>query len=95
MEVGNSAAFAAESGICGSIRRAASHQAFFSPTQKGHPSGWPLAYLMPGSSLLSHRETHTTMALRRFTSEFGMGSGGTTALQPARQILFYQTASAF
>ena len=27
----------AESGICGSIRRAASHQAFFSaPTQKGH-----------------------------------------------------------
>jgi hypothetical protein len=27
-------------------------------------------------------------ALRRFTSEFGMGSGGTTALLPPRQILF-------
>ncbi len=26
-------------------------------------------------------------ALRRFTSEFGMGSGGTTALKPPRQIL--------
>ncbi|STF52520.1 Uncharacterised protein [Escherichia coli] len=34
----------AESGICGSIRRAASHQAFFSaPMQKGHPDGWPSA----------------------------------------------------
>ncbi len=37
MEVGKlgEAVFAAESGICGSIRRAASHQAFFSPAQKG------------------------------------------------------------
>ncbi len=32
-------------------------------------------------------------ALRRFTSEFGMGSGGTTALVPPRQILFYQHVS--
>ena len=40
-------------------------------------------YLMPGSSLLSHGEAPTLpSALRRFTSEFGMGSGGTTALQP-------------
>ena len=39
--------------------------------------------LMPGSSLLSHGETPTLpSALRRFTSEFGMGSGGTTALVP-------------
>ena len=36
--------FAVESGLCGSIRRAASHQAFFSaPMQKGHPDGWPFA----------------------------------------------------
>ncbi len=32
-------------------------------------------------------------ALRRFTSEFGMGSGGTTALVPPGQILFYQHVS--
>ncbi len=32
----------AESGICGSIRRAASHQAFFT-NAKGHPDGWPFA----------------------------------------------------
>ncbi len=33
-------------------------------------------------------------ALRRFTSEFGMGSGGTTALQPPGKFC-YQTAFAF
>ncbi len=41
-----------------------------------------LLNLMPGSSLLSHGETTLPSALRRFTSEFGMGSGGTTALRP-------------
>ncbi len=38
--------------------------------------------LMPGSSLLSHGDPTLPSALRRFTSEFGMGSGGTTALVP-------------
>jgi hypothetical protein len=30
-------------------------------------------------------------ALRRFTSEFGMGSGGTTALQPPGKFFIYRT----
>ncbi len=48
-----------------------------------------LFYLMPGSSLLSHGETPTLpSALRRFTSEFGMGSGGTTALRPPGKFCF-------
>lgn len=32
-------------------------------------------------------------ALRRFTSEFGMGSGGTTALLPPGKFCFIPTAS--
>ena len=40
------------------------------------------SYLMPGSSLLTWGDPTLPSALRRFTSEFGMGSGGTTALQP-------------
>ncbi len=56
--------------------------------------------LMPGSSLLSHGETphyhrrygvsllSSASALRRFTSEFGMGSGGTTALRPPGKFCF-------
>ncbi len=48
-----------------------------------------LLNLMPGSSLLSHGETPTLpSALRRFTSEFGMGSGGTTALRPPSKFCF-------
>ncbi len=43
--------------------------------------------LMPGSSLLSHGDPTLPSALRRFTSEFGMGSGGTTALVPPANSL--------
>ncbi len=98
MEVGKlgEAVSVAESGICGSIRRAASHQAFFSaPMQKGHPDGWPFALFDARQfPTLAWGDPTLPSALRRFTSEFGMGSGGTTALRPP-QILFYQTASAF
>ena len=52
-------------------------------TQKGHPSGWPLhlfdAWQFP---TLTWGDPTLPSALRRFTSEFGMGSGGTTALKP-------------
>ena len=51
--------------------------------QKGHPFGWPLglfdAWQCP---TLAWGDPTLPSALRRFTSEFGMGSGGTTALLP-------------
>ena len=56
---------------------------FFAPTQKGHPYGWPSAlsdaWQFP---TLAWGDPTLPSALRRFTSEFGMGSGGTTALRP-------------
>ena len=36
----------------------------------------------PGGDLLSHGRTTLPLAHARFTSEFGMGSGGTTPLWP-------------
>ena len=45
--------------------------------------------LMPGSVLLSHGEPHAPSALRRFTSEFGMGSGWDHRAIAVRQILFH------
>ncbi len=52
-------------------------------TQKAHPSGWALhlidAWQFP---TLTWGDPTLPSALRRFTSEFGMGSGGTTALLP-------------
>ncbi len=76
--------FAVESGLCGSIRRASVASGIYSAhMQKGPVFRLGLSLnLMPGSSLLSHGETPLPSALRRFTSEFGMGSGGTTALRP-------------
>ena len=51
--------------------------------KKAHPSGWALhlidAWQFP---TLTWGDPTLPSALRRFTSEFGMGSGGTTALQP-------------
>ncbi len=44
--------------------------------------------LMPGSSLLAWGDPTLPSALRRFTSEFGMGSGGTTALRPPGKFCF-------
>ena len=54
-----------------------------SETQKGHPFGWPL-YLFDAWQFptLTWGDPTLPSALRRFTSEFGMGSGGTTALKP-------------
>ena len=52
-------------------------------TQKVHPAGWALhlfdAWQFP---TLTWGDPTLPSALRRFTSEFGMGSGGTTALVP-------------
>ncbi len=52
-------------------------------TQKAHPAGWALhlfdAWQFP---TLTWGDPTLPSALRRFTSEFGMGSGGTTALSP-------------
>ncbi len=46
-------------------------------------------YLMPGSSpTLAWGDPTLPSALRRFTSEFGMGSGGTTALLPPGKFCF-------
>ncbi len=74
----------AESGICGSIDAQRRIRHFFlRQCKKAIRQDGLWHNLMPGSSLLSHGETpHYQSALRRFTSEFGMGSGGTTALQP-------------
>ena len=51
--------------------------------KKAHPSGWALhlidAWQFP---TLTWGDPTLPSALRRFTSEFGMGSGGTTALVP-------------
>ncbi len=52
-------------------------------TQKGHPAGWPFALFDAWQfPTLAWGDPTLPSALRRFTSEFGMGSGGTTALQP-------------
>ena len=52
-------------------------------TQKAHPAGWAF-YLFDAWQFptLTWGDPTLPSALRRFTSEFGMGSGGTTALVP-------------
>ena len=59
------------------------HAGRMTQTQKAHPSGWALhlfdAWQFP---TLTWGDPTLPSALRRFTSEFGMGSGGTTALVP-------------
>ncbi len=59
------------------------HAARSTETQKAHPAGWALhlfdAWQFP---TLTWGDPTLPSALRRFTSEFGMGSGGTTALVP-------------
>ena len=68
-------------------------------TQKAHPSGWALhlfdAWQFP---TLTWGDPTLPSALRRFTSEFGMGSGGTTALSPpgkfcCQKRIFYTDAA--
>ena len=68
-------------------------------TQKAHPSGWALhlfdAWQFP---TLTWGDPTLPSALRRFTSEFGMGSGGTTALVPpgkfcCQKRIFYTDAA--
>ncbi len=61
-------------------------------TQKAHPSGWALhvfdAWQFP---TLTWGDPTLPSALRRFTSEFGMGSGGTTALSPPGKFFVLST----
>ena len=68
-------------------------------TQKAHPTGWALhlfdAWQFP---TLTWGDPTLPSALRRFTSEFGMGSGGTTALLPpgkfcCQKRIFYTDAA--
>lgn len=62
---------------------------FFAPTQKGHPDGWPFALFDAWQfPTLAWGDPTLPSALRRFTSEFGMGSGGTTALRPPGKFCF-------
>ena len=76
------------SNIWGAVQPA-SHPAFFSPTQKGHPDGWPSAKFDAWQfPTLAWGDPTLPSALRRFTSEFGMGSGGTTALQPPGKFCY-------
>ena len=67
--------------------------------KKAHPSGWALhlfdAWQFP---TLTWGDPTLPSALRRFTSEFGMGSGGTTALSPpgkfcCQKRIFYTDAA--
>ncbi len=68
--------------ICPTLRALTDKQQIKKPGLSG------LLYLMPGSSLLTWGDPTLPSALRRFTSEFGMGSGGTTALvPPANSVL--------
>ena len=64
-----------------------------SETQKAHPSGWALhvidAWQFP---TLTWGDPTLPSALRRFTSEFGMGSGGTTALVPPGKFCYLYQA---
>ncbi len=61
-------------------------------TQKAHPAGWALhlfdAWQFP---TLTWGDPTLPSALRRFTSEFGMGSGGTTALVPPGKFFVLST----
>ena len=51
--------------------------------KKAHPSGWASSLIDAWQfPTLAWGDPTLPSALRRFTSEFGMGSGGTTALQP-------------
>ena len=43
--------------------------------------------LNPGSDLLSHGRTTLSSALSSFTSEFGMGSGGSHSLWPPGKLV--------
>ena len=62
---------------------------FFAPTQKGHPDGWPFALFDAWQfPTIAWGDPTLPSALRRFTSEFGMGSGGTTALRPPGKFCF-------
>ena len=65
------------------------HAARSTETQKAHPAGWALhlfdAWQFP---TLTWGDPTLPSALRRFTSEFGMGSGGTTALVPPGKFCF-------
>ncbi len=57
--------------------------AVFCTSAKGHPDGWPSAKFDAWQfPTLAWGDPTLPSALRRFTSEFGMGSGGTTALRP-------------
>ena len=83
-------------GYCfvGRIRRSRHPAGFFALAQKGHPSGWPSAlYDAWQFPTLAWGDPTLPSALRRFTSEFGMGSGGTTALQPPGKFRYQHTSA--
>ncbi len=59
---------------------------------KAHPAGWAL-HLFDARQFptLTWGDPTLPSALRRFTSEFGMGSGGTTALVPPGKFFVLST----
>lgn len=80
------------------VKRSATGEAYrhagrTTETQKAHPAGWALhlfdAWQFP---TLTWGDPTLPSALRRFTSEFGMGSGGTTALVPPGKFCFINTS---
>ncbi len=72
------------------IRRASvASGIFLHQRKKGHPEGWPFALFDAWQfPTLAWGDPTLPSALRRFTSEFGMGSGGTTALRPPGKFCF-------
>ena len=68
------------------------HAARTTETQKAHPAGWAF-YLFDAWQFptLTWGDPTLPSALRRFTSEFGMGSGGTTALSPPGKFFVLST----
>ncbi len=80
-------------GFCSPGKRSATgetyrHAGRTPETQKAHPAGWAL-HLFDARQFptLTWGDPTLPSALRRFTSEFGMGSGGTTALVPPANSL--------
>ena len=83
------AALTGPTGFVGRIRRSR-HPAYFLACKAKNPAPYGTGFFLFNAwqfPTLTWGDPTLPSALRRFTSEFGMGSGGTTALQPPGKFL--------